>query len=143
MASPYEKFFGTLSSLCKLGLLGPLPMPLRSIYMFFGFLLLLIIVPLLMRNAGRWRWILISMPVYWAAVSALLIICSQNSKGELPDAVGWVAMLALIPYLGMGVYAIIGNKEHRILTSVIVVANCYLAFFVTFISAMAATGNWI
>ncbi len=143
VTSSFQAFYSSLSGLCGQGLLGPLPHELRHPFIFLGLFVLLVCLPLLMRNARQWRWLLAALPIWWLGIALLTAGFRTAGQNELPDMVGNIAMLLLLPYGGLGLTAIVLNKGYRLGTAGLIAANFYAALFVTFICAMAVTGNWI
>ncbi|WP_443748622.1 hypothetical protein [Asticcacaulis solisilvae] len=137
------KFFGGLNSLCEQGFLGPLPGVLRNLPVFICVFLALFLLPLAMGKAGVWRRILMGYALYWFGIAIAIGLYGTFFNGHLPEAVGNAAAYALVPYAGIGLTVVICNKGYRAASAALVVANLYVAFFVSFISAMAITGDWI
>jgi len=137
------RFLHGLNSLCEQGFLGPLPGVLRSLPVFLCVFLALFLLPLAMKKAGIWRRVLMGYAVYWFGIAVAIGLYGTFWNGHLPEVVGNAAGYALVPYAGAGLTVIICNKGYRAASAALVVVNLYVAFFVSFISAMAITGDWI
>lgn len=96
-----------------------------------------------MAKAGMWRSVLMGYTLYWFAIAVAIGVYATFANEHLPTAFGNAAMLTLVLYAGVGLAAVVCDKGYRLASVALVLANLYVAVFVSFISAMAVTGDWI